>query len=463
VTRSRSAAFAGALILAAAGLQAEVPPAVVAESHAVLAELVGIDSTHAHGSTGVARAIAARLIAAGFPAADVEIVTPEPDKGSVLVRLRGRGRAAPLLLLGHLDVVEARAEDWTVPPFTLTERDGYFYGRGTEDIKGGDAALITNILRLHRAHFVPVRDLYFAFTSDEEAGGTLNGVDWLLNNRPELKKVAYVLNVDAGGGDALAGRPLQLRVQTSEKVYATFRLEVTGRGGHSSLPTPDNPIYELAHGLVRLEAYHFPVHLTPTTRSFLAGIAPLRPALRAQLEAVGRDGDVAAAEELSGDPLLNALLRTTCVATLLQAGHGESALPVRASATVQCRIMPGEKPAAVQATLVQVLADPRISVTPTEPAIESPDSAPNAELMSVVTRIAHEMYPGLPVLLSMDAGASDNVFPRNAGIAAYGVSGLFVDIDDHRLHGRDERVRVSAYDAQVDFLYRLLHAVGGAR
>jgi acetylornithine deacetylase/succinyl-diaminopimelate desuccinylase-like protein len=449
-----------ALILAATAALADTPPAVVSESHALLAELVGIDSTHARGTTGVARAIAGALTRGGYTPNEVELVLPAPDKGSVLVHLKGRGKRAPILFLGHIDVVEARPEDWSVPPFTLTERAGYFYGRGTEDIKGMDTALLTNLLRLKREGFVPAGDLYVAFTSDEEAGGTLNGVDWLLKNRPELAKVEWVLNVDAGGVDAIAGEARQMRLQTSEKVYATFRLEVTGRGGHSSLPTRDNAIYTLAAGLTRLADLQFPVHLTDTTRSFITGLT-LLPEQSADLRAVA-GGDAAAAARVSANPILNALLRTTCVATQVDAGHGESALPVRARATIQCRIIPGESPADIEASLVRALADPRIRVSATEAPIVSPESPANPKLMGLVTQVAQEIYPGIPVLYSMDAGASDSVYPRIAGLPSYGVSGLLTDIDDHRLHGSDERIRVSAFDRAVEFYYRLMKRLGEA-
>ena len=265
-------------------------------ARAIFEELVGIDSTHSHGTTAVAKAIAATLRHAGYTASELDLVEPEPGTGSLLVHVRGSGGEPARLVIGHIDVVEALPEDWSVPPFKLTERDGYFYGRGTEDMKSGVAAAVTNLVRLRAEHWVPVRDLYFAFTSDEEAGGTLNGVEWLLANRPQLRKVEYVVNFDSGGASSKDGVPFIMKIQTSEKVYATWELTVTNPGGHSSLPTTDNAIYRLAHGLTRLEEYAFPLHLTATTRNFLRGIAQTQPKeLQADLLAVADHDDPVAA------------------------------------------------------------------------------------------------------------------------------------------------------------------------
>ena len=432
-----------------------------ARARAIFEELIGIDSTHAHGSTGVARAIAARLTQAGFPAADLDLVEPEPGKGSLLVHVRGAGKQPARMVIGHIDVVEALPEDWSVPPFTLTERDGYFYGRGTEDMKSGVASAVSDLIRLRGEGWTPARDLYFAFTSDEEAGGTLNGVEWLLANRPALRKVEYVINLDAGGASARDGVPLIMKLQTSEKVYATWELEVTNPGGHSSLPTADNAIYRLAHGLTRLEEFHFPVHLTQTTRGFLRGIAPTQPeALRADLIVVADHDDAAAAARLSKVPVFNALLRTTCVATRLQAGHSESALPQRAVATIQCRVMPGEDIAGIEATISRTVADPAIHIHAVGPATASPETVVNEALLAGITRLTQTQWPRLPVVLSMGVGASDSVYPANLGIPAYGVSGMVTDYDDLRMHGRDERVRVTAFYGEVDFTYGLIKYLG---
>ena len=432
-----------------------------ARARAILEELVGIDSTHAHGSTGVAKAIAARLSLAGYPASDLDLVEPETGKGSLLVHVHGTGKQPARLVIGHLDVVEALPEDWSVPPFKLTEKDGYFYGRGTEDMKSGVAVAVTNLIRLRTEGWKPARDLYFAFTSDEEAGGTLNGVEWLLGNRPALKKVEYVVNFDSGGISSKQGVPFIMKVQTGEKVYATWELEITNPGGHSSLPTADNAIYRLAHGLTRLEDYRFPMHLTRTTRGFLRGIAPTQPtALQSDLLAVADHDDAAAADRLSKVPVFNALLRTTCVATRVQAGHGESALPQRAVATIQCRVMPGEEIAAIEATITRVVADPGIAIRAVGPATTSPETVVNQHLLEGITKLTLSYWPGLPVVLSMGVGASDSVYGANVGIPAYGISGMATDYDDLRMHGRDERVRVEAFYRDVDFTYGLLKMLG---
>jgi acetylornithine deacetylase/succinyl-diaminopimelate desuccinylase-like protein len=451
-----------ALTLAATcafGAEPAAPP-VNPRARELLAMLIGINSTHSHGSTEAARALKAALERGGFPAEDIELILPAPDKGNLLVRLRGSAHGRPLLFLSHLDVVEARPEDWSVPPFQLTEKDGYFYGRGTQDVKGDAAAAAANLIRLHAEHYTPDRDLYFAFTSDEEAGGTLDGVEWLMAHRPELHQVDYVVNFDAGGGDAEHGRPLLFRVQTSEKVYATFTLEATSPGGHSSLPTPDNAIYRLAHGLIRIEAAPFPIHLTDTARGYFAALATTDSAHAADMQAVAKSGDVAAAQRLAQEPQFNALVRTTCVATEVTAGHAENALPQRARATIQCRLIPGESSDAVREALTRVVADPALTLRASGKVVASPESPLNATLFSTVRTVAGELWPGAAVAPSMDAGADDSVYTRNAGIASYGVSGLFADLDGQRAHGRDERMRISEFDADVEFQYRFFKLIG---
>jgi acetylornithine deacetylase/succinyl-diaminopimelate desuccinylase-like protein len=454
--------------LSGAAFGSESPPVDDSSTTALRARelfslLIGIDSTHAHGSTGAAQAIEDALLRAGLDSRDVELLVPQPDKGNLLIRLRGHGTRKPILFIGHLDVVEARPEDWSVPPFALTERDGYFYGRGTQDMKNDIAAAVANLIRLHEEHYRPDRDLYFAFTSDEEAGGTLNGVKWLLDNRPELRQVDYVVNFDAGGGDSEHGVPELMRLQTSEKESVTYELEVTDAGGHSSLPTPDNAIFRLAAGLVRLAALEFPMHLTATSRGYLEGISATQaPTTRADMLAVAQNGDAAAAARLSrSTAMYNATLRTTCTATQLAAGHAQNALPQRAAATIQCRLIPGESAAAVYDTLVGTLADPKITVRPKNEPIPSPETAVNRQLLATLKAVTAQLWPAVPVVPAMDAGASDNIYPRNAGIPAFGISGIFNDIDDNRAHGRDERVRVRSFYTDLEFQYRLFRALGG--
>lgn len=428
----------------------------------ILKELVEIKTTHDVGSTLAAQAIEQHLLKAGFAAADVVFVAPadHPSKGNVVVRYRGKGKAKPVLFLGHLDVVEAKAEDWSVDPFKLTERDGWFYGRGTIDMKEGDAALLESLIRLKREKFKPERDIIVAFTADEEAGGDANGPAFLLKEHRDLVDAGLVVNLDGGGGDYKNGERLYFEVGTSEKTYVTYTLESTGPGGHGSLPGPDNPIYRLADGLGRLETYHFPVMLTATTRASFVKLADLDPGPQsADMRAVAQTPtDAAAAERLSQTVRFNAELRTTCVATLISGGHAENALPQRAKATVQCRMMPGDTAENVQNALVATLSDPKITVTLDAPPIVSPESEPTPQIMAKVASVVHSMWPGVPLVPTMATGFSDDRQTRNAGMPSYDLSGVWIDADENRAHGRDERVGVREFDESVEYTYRLMKA-----
>jgi acetylornithine deacetylase/succinyl-diaminopimelate desuccinylase-like protein len=448
--------------LPAAG-QSLPPPGHRELARAILEELVEINTVRDSGATRAATALAKRLAAGGFPPENVHLVGPKPHKQNLVVRLRGRSKRKPILFLAHLDVVEARREDWSLDPFTLTEREGYFYGRGTSDIKDEAADLIANLLRLKAEGYVPNRDIVVALTDDEE-GGNDNGVSWLLQHRPELIGAAYVINTDAGGGQMEHGRRLRNPVQTSEKVYATYLLEVTGPGGHSSLPPRDNPIYTLAKGLDRLSRFDFPVRLNPTTRAFFRRLAEQEAGQRASdLWSVSGDSpDPKAVERLATMPLYNSSIRTTCVATMLQAGHAENALPQRAQATIQCRLLPGDSPEATRATLARVLSDTLIRVTlPDKPQI-SPASPLSPEVMTAVERVTAAMWPGVVVLPVMDPWTTDGVHLRKAGIPVYGVSGIFYDINDVRAHGKDERIGVESFYEGVEFMYRLMKELTGS-
>jgi acetylornithine deacetylase/succinyl-diaminopimelate desuccinylase-like protein len=433
-------------------------------ARAVLKELVEINSTHPFGSTGAARAIERRLLAAGFEPKDVVFVAPgeHPTKGNLIVRMRGRGTGKPVLFLGHLDVVEARPEDWSVDPFKLTEKDGYFYGRGTIDMKDGDAALVASLIRLRREGFVPNRDLIVAFTADEEAGGDSNGPAFLLKQHRELIDADLAVNLDGGSGQFRDGRRLYVEVGTSEKTYVTYTLETTSPGGHGSLPGPDNAIYRLADGLGRLETFRFPVMTTATTRASFTQFADLQGGNDApDMRAVARPTpDPAAAERLSRDPYFNAQLRTTCVATLISGGHAENALPQRARATIQCRMMPGDTAEQVQAALTRVLNDARISITLDAPPIVSPESPPTPAIMALAATVVHSMWPGVPLVPTMATGFSDDRQTRGAGIPSYDLSGVFMESGENRAHGRDERVGVQEFDESVEYTYRLVKAVG---
>ena len=466
-----AAAWLGGLqVAAAAPVPAPLPPAEDRQlARDLLKTLVELNTTHAHGSTEAAKAIQGWLLTAGFAAQDVQFVAPadHPTKGNVVVRYRGRHPGRAVLFLGHLDVVEAKPEDWSTDPFVLTQKDGWFYGRGTIDMKDGDAALAESLIRLKRARFVPDRDLIVAFTADEEAGGDSNGPAFLLKEHRHLIDAGTVINLDGGGGDLKNGVPAYFEVGTSEKTYLTYTVETTSPGGHGSLPGPDNAIYRLANGLSRLEAFKFPVMLTATTRAYFDELATLEPGpASADMKAVARspaDGgptDLAAADRLSRNVRFNALLHTTCVATLISGGHAENALPQRARATIQCRMMPGDTETRVRALLTGALADPAIGVTLDAPPIVSPESPPTPQIMKKIAVLAHSMWPGVPLIPTMATGFSDDRQTRNAGIPSYDVSGVWIDADENRAHGRDERVGVEAFDESVEFTYRLMKAMG---
>ena len=451
------------VLFSAGGLTAQAPAPEPLEFRAIYQELVEINTTDSVGdTTKAAEAMAARLRVAGFPPADVQVLAPHPRKGNLVARLRGTGARPPLLLLAHLDVVEARREDWSFDPFKLTEKDGYFYGRGSIDDKAMAAIFVDTFIRLKREGFVPDRDLVLALTADEELGSSsrYNGVRWLLANHRALIDAEMAIN-EGGGGELRDGRRVVLRVQTSEKVPLSFRLEVTNKGGHSSRPERDNAIYRLAEGLSRLGKFDFPVALNETTRLFFERSAALRAgALADDMRGVIRtppDPDVVA--RLSADSAFNALLRTTCIATRLDGGHANNALPQLARAVVNCRILPGERGEDVQRTLVRVLADEQIKVTPTGQEIASPPSPLDPKIMAHVQRLTDAMWPGTLVIPTMSTGATDGRFLRNAGIPTYGVSGLFVDATDNRTHGRDERIGITDLYAGRDFLHSLVKAL----
>jgi acetylornithine deacetylase/succinyl-diaminopimelate desuccinylase-like protein len=467
----RGWAFSIGLVVAAAvgaSPASDVPPPADQDlARDMLKTLVEIDTTHEHGSTAAAKAIQDWLSSAGFSAGDVVFLAPpdHPTKGNVVVRYRGKHPGDAVLFLGHLDVVEAKREDWSVDPFKLTEQDGWFYGRGTIDMKDGDAALVESLIRLKREKFVPDRDVIVAFTADEEAGGDSNGPAFLLKEHRDLIEASLVVNLDGGGGNTRNGKRLFFEVGTSEKTYVTYTLETTSPGGHGSLPGPDNAIYRLAAGLVRLQAFKFPVVLTATTRASFDKLAALESgSVAADMHAVAQSPpDLEAAERLSQNVRLNAELRTTCVATLISGGHAENALPQRAKATVQCRMLPGDSAENVQQLLVGVLADPAIHVTLDAPPILSPESPPTPQIMKKVALLAHSMWPDVLIIPTMATGFSDDRQTRGAGMVSYDISGVWADVDENRAHGKDERVGIQAFDESVEFTYRLIKNMSSAK
>ena len=423
----------------------------------ILKELIEINTTDSVGdNTAAAQAMADRLLAAGFPAEDVQVLGPVERKGNLVARYRGRdsGRK-PLLLLAHLDVVEADAADWTLPPFTFIEEDGYYYGRGTTDDKDDAAIHIANFIRMKEEGFQPDRDIIVALTADEE-GGDHNGVQWLLENHRDLIDAEYALN-EGGNGSMKDGRRISNDVQASEKVYQTFTLEVTNPGGHSSLPLKDNAIYHLADALVRIRNHDFPVSLNEVTQMFFERSAELEDGERgdAMRGVMQSPPDPAAIAYFSDTPFYNSRLRTTCVATQLDAGHAENALPQRARATVNCRVLPGESIDAVHSTLETVIGNDQVSVSRVNAATPSPPSPLTPEMLGSIEAITEDMWPGVPVIPTMSTGATDGLYLRNAGIPVYGVSGLFRDIDDNRSHGQNERILIESFFGGQEFLYRL--------
>ncbi len=472
----KPAGLLAALITLTVPLRAQTPRTLSANDQRardIFEQLININTTGSSGSTTVAaNAMARRLLDAGFPAADVQVIGPEGSKNfNLIARFRGTGPQKPILLLSHLDVVEAKREDWSMDPFTFLEKDGFFYGRGTLDVKDGDAILVATLVRLKQEGYRPNRDLILALTTGEEGGSDYNGVDWLLKSHRDLIDAAYVINMDGGDPVMMNGKRLMRTVQAAEKVYVTFKLEVHNAGGHSSLPTKDNAIYRLAAALGRLSAYQFPPQLTEITRPTFQNWAALQQGqLAADLAAVARPTppapptpDTAAIRRLSEvSPVYNAQLRTTCVATELAGGHAENALPQTASATVNCRMMPGTSSEEVQRTLNTVVNDTAVVISVVTAATPSPPSPLTPAIMDPIQRVTKRLW-NIPVVPVMETGATDGLFLRNVGIPVYGVSGVFVDINDIRAHGRDERIGVKDYYDGAEYIYQLVKAVSSTQ
>lgn len=459
--RTRLAALLLTLLARSAAAQA---PAVDYRrlGHDILRELVAIRTTeNGVGSTPAVRAVARRLAAAGFPAADLHILGPSPRKQNLVARLRGRGRGKPILFLGHIDVVDARRQDWSpeFDPFRLTEKDGWFYGRGTQDMKGGAAILVANFIRWKREGWVPERDLVLALTADEEAYGDEIGAMWLVRHHPELVAAEFCLNADGGDFQTKDGVPAIIGVEAGEKQETLIELAVTNRGGHASIPRSDNAIYQLNRALDRIRAYRFQPNLNPVSRAALAGMARLETGrVAADLAAAGRDQvEPAVLERLSEDPYYNAIIRTTCVPTMINGGLGPSALPQFATALVNCRVLPGETSDLVRAALERQVADSGVAFS--WKFHETGDGSPSpldARVVGAITDVAQAMWPGIMVMPGFGTGMSDSRFFRRAGIPSYGVSGLAIEQGDVRAHGRDERIRVADFDRGIEFMDRFV-------
>jgi acetylornithine deacetylase/succinyl-diaminopimelate desuccinylase-like protein len=445
-------------------------PATRQLAHDVFRQLIEINSTDSIGSTtAVAEAMRKRLLDAGFAPADVVILGPNPRKQNLVARLRGLPGTTlkPVLIICHTDVVEAKREDWTTDPFAFTEKDGFFYGRGTQDMKDSDAATVMAFIRMKRENYVPDRDLILALTADEE-GGKSNGVDWLLKNHPDLMQAEFVINPDAGGLTTKNGKPILFGVEATEKLYADYRVTATNPGGHSSLPTSDNAIYRVANALSRLEKSPFPFELNEVTRAELTTRATLvQPQQAADIRAILKTPpDPAAIKRLSASPIYNATMRTTCVATMMSAGHAPNALPGRAQANINCRILPGHSQEEVRQDLIGIFADPTLTVEYINNAGEAlgkgsdraaaPPPPLNEAVFKPLRETVHTMWPGLTILPEMETGASDSIYTIAAGMPSYGFNGMAIEEGDERAHGRDERLGIESYYAGVEFQYLYL-------
>ncbi|MBH16503.1 MAG: peptidase M20 [Gemmatimonadetes bacterium] len=425
----------------------------------ILQEIIEINTVDSAGTTEAARALERRLLAAGFSDEDVHVIGPTEKKMNLVARLRGRDTGRPaILLLAHLDVVEALRTDWNMDPWTLIEQDNHFYGRGVTDDKDEAAIYTANLIRYKQEGFVPDRDIIVALTADEE-GGEYNGVQWLLENHRELIDAEYALN-EGGGGEIKDGEHRLNAVQASEKVYQNFNLKALNPGGHSSLPRDDNAIYDLANALVRISEYRFSVMLNEVTEAYFQGTADVEGGSVAMNIAtmLADPSNELAIARIQSEPGWNARLRTTCVATRLNGGHANNALPQTAEAIVNCRMLPTHDPEDVLSSLRRV-AGSQVEVTPMGQANPSPPSPLRTSVLEPIQKITEEMWPGVPIVPIMATGATDGLYLRRAGIPTYGVSGIFTDVDDNRAHGQDERILIKSFFEGQEFLFQLVKAL----
>lgn len=454
-------------ILAAAGmLLAIVAPSTFAQKadvgqaafRAIYKEMVEIDSSPSTGScTRVVEAAMTRLKAAGYSDADARLVIPTgaPDDGNLVAWVKGTDASQKaVLLLAHIDVVDAKREDWERSPFELVEENGFFYGRGTADMKAQAAVFLDLMIRLKQEGFRPKRTVKLALTCGEETSNRVNGVDYLLKNHRELIDAAFALNEGAGGLLSASGEPLALQLQAGEKIHQVFVLEVTNPGGHSSRPVPDNAIYRLAEGLRKVQSHQFPVQVTPVSRTYFERIGPIMGGeIGAAMTAVGKHPeDTKALATLTADPSYNAMLRSTCVATQLDAGHAPNALPQRAKATLSCRIMQGTTPEEIKSALETAIADLEVVVSIERRRDGSSPPQLTEEIMGPVRKVAARMWPGVTIAPFMTAGATDGRFLMNAGIPTYGMSGMFAVAGENNAHGLNEKIRVKSVYEGREFL-----------
>ena len=426
-------------------------------AHDIYKQMVEIRSGFTTGATTpVVEAVAARLKAEGFPAADMFVGGAIPTKMNLVVRYHGTGAQKPILLLAHTDVVEAKREDWTMDPFVFTEKDGYYYGRGTSDDKAQAAVWVANLIRYKREGFKPSRDIILALTADEEGGGPYNGVDWLIKNHKDLIDAEFCLN-EGGRGELVSGKRISNDIQAAEKWYIDFRLEVRNKGGHSSVPVPDNAIYHLAAALIKLSQFGFPMKLNEVTKAYFTEMAKQETGSRkADMEAVAAGSQEAMQRIAALSPMWNSMMRTTCVATLLSGGHAPNALPQLAAANVNCRVFPDDSFDYLLSTLKRAINDEQVEIKITNHEENAPGSPLRPDVIRAMNRVTDTMWPGVTVIPFMSTGATDGRSLRASGIPTYGVQGFFGDPTDNRAHGRDERMMVRSFYEGQTFLYELV-------
>jgi acetylornithine deacetylase/succinyl-diaminopimelate desuccinylase-like protein len=473
------AACAGAACLSLASTAQSPLPTTSAEDRVLAREIfkqlieINTTDTPQGNVTTATTAMQKRFVDAGFSADDVHLIGPDARKMNLVVRIRAAGTptAKPVVFLAHIDVVQALRSDWNTDPFEFVEKDGYYYGRGTQDMKDSDAALVFTFLRLHREGYKPKRDLILALTADEE-GGKFNGADWLVKEHRDLVDAAYVINPDSGGVELDHGRAVVADVEATEKVYSDYQVTASDRGGHSSIPRPDNAIYELTTALNKLSVYQFPFEMNEVTRTYFKNLAGQETGqAAADMKAIlGTPADLAAAARLSAEPSFNSNFRTTCVATRLSGGHANNALPQSAQANVNCRIFPGHSPEEIRQLLIGIFGDQKLTVkyvsdagvvsdiAPERKAMVPP--APIPEVFEPLTRLTQALWPGTPVTPVMENGASDSIYFAQAGIPCYGYSAIALERDDDRAHGQDERLPIDSYWKSLDFFYSFAKDVG---
>jgi acetylornithine deacetylase/succinyl-diaminopimelate desuccinylase-like protein len=451
------------LCAASANAQTTRPDTEKQLAHDIYKQFIEVQSGFTTGATTPVVDIAvARLKAAGFADSDIFTGGAIPKKGNLVVRYHGTGARKPILLLAHIDVVEAKREDWSTDPFQFLEKDGFFYGRGTGDDKAQAAVWIANLIQYKKEGFKPDRDIIVALTADEEGGGPYNGVDWLLKNHRDLIDAELALN-EGGWGEESKGKKISNDLQVSEKYVLNFRFEVRNKGGHSSMPVHDNAIYHLAGALSRLGDFGFPLKTNEVTAAYFQQMSKIETGpIKEDLGKVAGGSQEAMEKVAAASPAWNSTLRTTCVATMLEGGHAINALPQLAAATVNCRVLPEDSPEYVLSALQKVVADDQVGVTQLSSFGKAAGSPMRPDVLKAVTDITASMWPGVPTVPIMVMGATDGRYLRSQGIPCYGIQGFFMDRDDIRFHGRDERMGVQSFYEGQTFLYELVKRLSTA-